>query len=187
MYGRNFRVFPIERVLADLDDMYYRKKIRFVFIADDNMVLNPQRVIELCDAIIARGYRNLNLSVQADCRTIAANEEMVRKMGQAGFKFIFLGIENTSADNLKLINKENTIAQTDRALEHCRRYGIFVIAGLIVGLPDDDDDSIRRMYEYFLTLYSGIPPYIQIITPYPKTRLRQELMEAGLITNDSLV
>ena len=185
MYGRRFRIFPIERVLADLDDIYYKRKTRVVFIADDNMVLNPQRVIELCDAIIARGYRNLNLTVQADCRSIADNEEMVRKMGQAGFKFIFLGIENASANNLELINKENTIEQTNRAIDYCRRYGLFVIAGLIVGLPDDDDESIRRTYEYFLTLYSGIPPYIQIITPYPKTQMRQELMEAGLITNDS--
>lgn len=185
MYGRRFRVFPIDRVLADLDDIYYKRKTRFVFIADDNMVLNPQRVIELCDAIIAHGYRNLQLSVQADCRSIAANEEMVRKMAQAGFTFIFLGIENASANNLELIHKENTIEQTNRALEYCRRYGLFVIAGLIVGLPNDDDESIRRTFEYFLTLYSGIPPYIQIITPYPKTRMRQELMEAGLITNDS--
>jgi radical SAM superfamily enzyme YgiQ (UPF0313 family) len=185
MYGRSFRVFPIERVLADLDDIYYKRNVRFVFFADDNMVLNPQRVIELCDAIIARGYRNLQLSVQADCRSIAANEEMVRKMSQAGFKFIFLGIENASANNLELIHKENTIEQTNRALEYCRRHGLFVIAGLIVGLPGDDNESIRRTYEYFLTLYSGIPPYIQIITPYPKTRMRQELFEAGLITNES--
>jgi len=185
MYGRRFRVFPIERVLADLDDIYYKRKVRFVFISDDNMVLNPQRVIELCDAIIARGYKNLNLSVQADCRSIAANEEMVRKMRQAGFKFMFLGIENTSIKNLKLINKGNIIEQTDRAIDYCRRYDIFVIAGLIVGFPDDDDESIRQTYEYFLTLYSGIPPYIQIITPYPKTQMRQELMEAGLVTNES--
>ena len=67
MYGRAFRTFPIERVLADLDDIYYKRKTRWAFVADDNLVLDPQRVIEICDAIIARQYKNLHLVVQADC------------------------------------------------------------------------------------------------------------------------
>lgn len=76
MYGRSFRTYPIERVLADLDDIYYKRKTRWVFIVDDNMVLNPKRVIALCDAIIARKYKKLNLVVQADCISMAQNEEM---------------------------------------------------------------------------------------------------------------
>ena len=57
MYGRSFRTYPIKRVLADLDDIYYKRMARLVFIVDDNMVLNPGRVIALCDAIIARNYK----------------------------------------------------------------------------------------------------------------------------------
>ena len=52
MYGRTFRTFPIERVLADLDDIYYNRKSHWAFVADDNLVLDPERVIEICDAII---------------------------------------------------------------------------------------------------------------------------------------
>ena len=57
MYGRTFRTYPISRVLADIDDIYYNRKTRYIFITDDNMVLKPARVIELCDAIIARKYQ----------------------------------------------------------------------------------------------------------------------------------
>lgn len=185
MYGRSFRVFPIDRVLEDLDDIYHNRNTRFVFVTDDNMVLNPKRAIELCNAIKARGYRGLNLTVQADCRSIAANEEMVRAMGEAGFRMIFLGIENVSEKNLTFMNKGNIIADTRRAIDLCHRHGIMVIAGLIFGLPDDDDETIKRNYEYFLSLYDGIPPYLQIITPYPKTRMHKEMMKAGLITNPS--
>ena len=59
MYGRTFRTYPISRVLDDIDDIYYNRKVRSIFITDDNMVLNPRRVIELCDAIIAKGYKNI--------------------------------------------------------------------------------------------------------------------------------
>jgi hypothetical protein len=46
------------------------------------MVLSPERVMELCNAIIARRYRTCNLVVQADSVTMARNEEMVRTHGR---------------------------------------------------------------------------------------------------------
>ena len=109
MYGRTFRTFPIERVLEDLDDIYYNRKTRWIFVIDDNMVLDPGRVIKLCDAIIARNYRNLHLVVQADCISMSRNEEMVRKMAQAGFRVVFLGIENVSKQNLAAAHKGNIV------------------------------------------------------------------------------
>ena len=69
MYGRTFRPFPTERVLADIDDIYFKRKTRWIFVSDDNLVLEPDRVVELCDAIAARNYRNLSFVVQADCIT----------------------------------------------------------------------------------------------------------------------
>jgi anaerobic magnesium-protoporphyrin IX monomethyl ester cyclase len=49
MYGRSYRTYPIERILADLDDIYFNRKTRLIFITDDNMVLNPKWVMNLCD------------------------------------------------------------------------------------------------------------------------------------------
>jgi radical SAM superfamily enzyme YgiQ (UPF0313 family) len=90
MYGRTFRPFPQERVLTDIEDIYFKRKSRWIFVADDNLVLEPDRVMALCDAIIARKFRNLNFVAQCDCITMSRNEDMVRKMAQAGFKTIFL-------------------------------------------------------------------------------------------------
>ncbi len=182
MYGRSFRTFPISRVLEDLDDIYYNKKTRWAFITDDNMVLNPKRVIQLCDAIIARGYRKLNLVVQADCISMAQNEEMVKKMAEAGFRSVFLGIENGSKKNLSVAGKGDIVAASRKAIDLCHRYGMMVIGGLIFGFPDDDADSIRENYEFFKNIKADAA-YCQIITPYPKTGMREQLINDGLVTN----
>jgi len=182
MYGRSFRTYPIERVLADLDDIYYKRKSRWAFIVDDNMVLNPKRVIALCDAIIARKYKKLNLVVQADCISMAQNEEMVSKMARAGFKSVFLGIENASKKNLESAGKGNIVNASRKAVEICHRYNIMVIGGLIFGFPDDDEESIIENYE-FLKAIQADGAYCQILTPYPKTGMRQNLIDAGLVTN----
>jgi len=182
MYGRSFRTYPIERVLADLDDIYYKHKTRWVFIVDDNMVLNPKRVIELCDAIIAESYKKLNFVVQADCISMAQNEDMVSKMAQAGFKSVFLGIENASKKNLESAGKGNIVNASRKAVEICHKYDIMVIGGLIFGFPEDDEESIIENYQFLKTIDAD-GSYCQILTPYPKTGMRQNLIDEGLVTN----
>ncbi len=182
MYGRTFRTYPIDRVLADLDAIYHTCKARWVFVTDDNMVLNPARVIELCDAIIARNYKNLNLVVQADCTSMAGNETMVAKMAEAGFRSVFLGIENGSARNLSTAGKGDIVAASRKAIENCHKYGMMVIGGLIFGFPDDDQASIRQNYEFFQEIAADAS-YCQILTPYPQTGMRDYLLAEGLVVN----
>jgi radical SAM superfamily enzyme YgiQ (UPF0313 family) len=182
MYGRSYRTFPIERILADLDEIYFNRRTRLIFITDDNMVLNPKWVMSLCDAIIGRRYRNLRLVVQADCISVARNEVMVAKMAEAGFRVLFLGIESVSSHNLRAIDKADIEKEARRAVETCHRHGIMVIGGLIFGLPDDDEEAIRKNYQFFSSLEADVS-YFQILTPYPKTRLRESLIAEGLVTN----
>jgi radical SAM superfamily enzyme YgiQ (UPF0313 family) len=182
MYGRSFRTFPIERVLADLDEIYYKCKARWVFVVDDNLVLDPERVMKLCDAIIARKYRKLQIVVQADCVSISQNEEMVRKMSRAGIKTMFLGIENVSKKNLAEARKGNIVEASRKAVELCHKYDIMVVAGLISGFPNDDEAAIVENYA-FLKSIEADSAYCQILTPYPRTVMRQHLIEQGLVTN----
>ena len=182
MYGRSYRTYPIERILADLDDIYFNKKTRLVFITDDNMVLNPKWVTALCDAIIAKKYDHLRLIVQADCISMARNEAMVAKMAEAGFQGVFLGIENVSSQNLKTMEKGDLVQAARQAVGNCHRHGMMVIGGLIFGLPDDDEAALEKNYQ-FLNELEADASYCQILTPYPKTRLREHLLDEGLVTN----
>ena len=184
MYGRSFRTYPISRVLADIDDIYYKRKTKWIFITDDNMVLNPSRVIELCDAIIAKKYKGLNLFVQADCVSMATNEAMVAKMAEAGFRSVFLGIENGSLKNLNSAGKGDIVSYSRKAIDNCHRYGMMVIGGLIFGFAEDDAESIKENYEFFKDIGADAS-YCQILTPYPKTVMREQLLEQGLVTNET--
>jgi len=182
MYGRTFRTFSTERVLSDLDDIYYRRKTRWVFIADDNLVLNPKRVIALCDRIIEKRYGNLSLVAQADCISMAKNEDMVRKMALAGFRSIFLGIENVSKENLETVEKGDIVSASKKAIANCHKYGMMVVGGLIFGFPNDDEEAIIRNYQFLNELEAdGVS--CQILTPYPKTKIREYLIKEGLVVN----
>ncbi|MEE4355767.1 MAG: radical SAM protein [Desulfococcaceae bacterium] len=184
MYGKNFRTYPMERVLGDLDDIYHKRKSRWVFIADDNLVLNPKRLIRLCDAIIKKKYKGLCIVAQADSISISRNEEMVKKMAKAGFVSLFLGIENVSAKNLETANKGNIVAASRKAVKLCHKYGIMVIGGLVLGFPDDDENALIENFAFFNSLKVDAT-YCQILTPYPKTAIREMLIRKGLVENVS--
>ncbi len=182
MYGRSFRKYSVETVLRNIDYIYYKNKARWAFIVDDNVVLDPNHVIKLCDEIIKRKYKKLKIIVQCDSTMMAKREDMVEKMSQAGVRIVFLGIENGSKKNLEKMNKGNIVELSKKAVANCKKHGIAITGGLISGLPDDDEQSIKENFEFAAGL--DIEAFLcQIITPYPKTKMRDDLLQAGLVTN----
>jgi len=181
MYGTSFRAYGIDRVIADIEGMYQRG-VRHILIVDDNITLDVPRLGDICDAIAALKRRDLQFVIQASSAGIARDPTLPRRMAAAGITQVFLGIENGDEHNLALTKKGKIVGVTQTAVPRLIDEGIIVAGGLITGFPDDDAAAIRRNYEYFHAM--GIHTVLdQIITPYPNTEMRQELLAAGLVTN----
>jgi radical SAM superfamily enzyme YgiQ (UPF0313 family) len=181
MYGRSFRLFPLDRVLADIQDAYSRGA-RHIFCTDDNITLDMDRFEKLCEGVIALNLKDLMFTTQASPIGFANRPDIAKKMVKAGFVSIFLGIENGSTKNLRTMHKPNTLETIQRGVEALQKEGIIVIAGIINGLPDDDPESMRENYQFIKKM--GITSVMdQIMTPYPKTPLRGEMIEAGRVAN----
>lgn len=147
MYGTSFRTFPLERVLADIEDAYSRGA-RHIFCTDDNITLDMERFEALCDGIIGLKLKNLIFTTQASPIGFAQHPAIAKKMVKAGFVSIFLGIENASSKSLKLLRKPNTLQLIQKGVEALQREDIVVIGGIINGLPHDDADTIRENYQF---------------------------------------
>src|SRR5678815_985171 len=63
MRGRNFHRFPLERVLEDIADARARGA-RSIFFVDDNITIDVPRFERLCQAIISRGFNDVDYIVQ---------------------------------------------------------------------------------------------------------------------------
>ena len=114
MRGRNFHTYSFERVLADIRDARDHGA-RSLFIVDDNITLNVRRFEALCRAIIDAGLNDLEYTVQAMTSAIANHgERLARLMREAGFRYVFLGIENILEEDLRFLRAES---QEPRARE----------------------------------------------------------------------
>jgi radical SAM superfamily enzyme YgiQ (UPF0313 family) len=112
-------------------------------------------------------------------------------MRRAGFRYVFLGIENILEPDLQFLQaRAKNVVRTDgevtnatiAAIERLHDSGMYVVGGLIVGNPGDTRESIeanlafaRRWVDY---------PYIQHPTPYPRTPMTKEFRDRGLIVNE---
>ena len=190
MRGRNFHTYSFERVIADIRDAHDHGA-RTIFLVDDNITLNIRRFEALCHAIIEAGLNHLDYFVQAMTSAIADHgETLAPLMRQAGFRYVFLGIENilegdlqflrASAKNTEHKNGNKAGNATLRAIDYLHRNKMLVVGGLIVGNPEDTVESIRANLEFARRYVDW--PYIQHPTPYPRTPMTQDFRQRGLIT-----
>ena len=192
MRGRNFHRYGFERVIADLRDARAHGA-RAVFIVDDNITLDVKRFEALCHAIVEAGLDDLEYMVQAMTSAMAAaGETLAPLMRRAGFRYVFLGIENVLDADLEFLrarakNKERgagTGNATLRAVEAVRRNGMYVVGGLILGNPQDTPEAVEANLAFARRHVDW--PYIQHPTPYPGTPMTRELRERGLVINEKL-
>jgi len=194
MRGRNFFTYSFDRVLADIRDARDHGA-RTIFLVDDNITLNVRRFEALCKAIIAAGLHKLDYFVQAMTSAIANHgETLAPLMRRAGFRYVFLGIENilegdleflrASAKNTERTNGQNTGNATLKAIDYLHRNQMYVVGGLIVGSPGDTRESIEANLEFARRYVDW--PYIQHPTPYPRTPMTKDFRDQGLIMNEQL-
>jgi len=190
MRGRNFHRFSIPRVIDDIADARARGA-RAIFLVDDNITLDVPRFEELCRAIIAAGHHDIDFIAQAMTASIAAHgDRLAGLMRRAGFRYIFLGIENVIEEDLAFLNarSKNSRHKSGRrtntaveAVEALHRRGMLVVGGLIVGNPDDRRESIATNLEFARRYVDW--PYIQHPTPYPGTPMTADFDRRNLIVS----
>ena len=194
MRGRNFHTYNFDRVLTDIRDARAHGA-RAIFLVDDNITLNVRRFEGLCRAIIAAGLNDLDYTVQAMTSAIANHgETLAPLMRQAGFRYVFLGIENILEEDLEFLragakNRRRGDGTSGgnasvTAIEYLHRNKMYVVGGLIVGNPQDTRESIEANLD-FVRRYVDVP-YIQHPTPYPRTPMTKTFRDQGLIINERL-
>jgi anaerobic magnesium-protoporphyrin IX monomethyl ester cyclase len=194
MRGRNFHVWPIARVIDDIRDAHARGA-RAIFLVDDNITLNVKRFAELCRAIIDAGLTDIHYIVQGMTSAIAsAGDDLASLMRRAGFRYVFLGIENivehdlaflrATAKNAERREGKTVGSATTHAIDLLHRHGLAVVGGLIVGNPDDTPATVDANLRFARKYVDW--PYIQHPTPYPGTPMTEDFRRRGLIVNENV-
>ena len=120
--------------------------------------------------------------VQLSAAGIARNPDIAVEMDRANFRYAFVGFESMIPAALKGVHKPTDPEINRKAAAVLRKNNIAIIAGCVVGYPEDTVESVKYNFRMIKKLKPDMI-YAQYLTPYPKTAIREELLQAGLIEN----
>jgi len=174
-----------EEVLKEVKEILHLHNNADVYIGiiDPNFSGNTKITEELCDKLIEfRSQSNCEFTFFACARVdvLGKNENLVKKMINAGIELINLGIETPNTTHLKLMQKKTTKELQERAVKNVLANGGKVYATFVVGLPYQTEKDIWECFEHAKRLKIDYL-YFGIFTPLPGTKLHNEIVTNGLL------
>ena len=152
--------------------------IRDIYFVDDTFNVTNQRVHAICDEILRRG---LELSWTVRMRVNGVDRPLIEKMMRAGCGRFQFGVEQGTDEGLRRLRKGVTTAEVERTFRMCRELGASTVAYFMIGTPTERTRlDVLRTIRYAMRLDPDFV-MINILTPFPGTRLFDEGVEAGVL------
>lgn len=185
MFGRRPRTKTPEQIGAELDALR-AGGASSAFFVDDNLIGNRKLAKELLRFLVDYQRRHdypFEFGTEASLN-LADDAEMLELFRQAGFAWVFLGIETPDVDSLKAAGKvQNTRTDLLEAVRRIYAHGIDVYSGFIVGFDNDTPAAFDRQYRFIVD--AGIQvSMVGLLTAMPRTPLYERLERAGRLRHD---
>jgi len=175
-FGTNrYRMRKPKAVAAEIDHLHRTYGIKTYKIIDEMFVLNERHVIGLCDELITRNY---DLNIWAYARVDTVKPHMLKKLRQAGIRWLALGIESGSEHVRDGAEKSFSQAEIVDIVRLIQQAGISVIGNFIFGLPDDDLDTMRETLKLAAELNCEFANFYSAMA-YPGSPLYRMAVEKG--------
>jgi hopanoid C-3 methylase len=152
----------------------------YVFVLDDNFLVNKKRILALCEELETRKIKKFWMT-QGRCDFVADNPEIMKRLADNGLVGLLSGYESNDEDSLKALRKKSSWDKNIRANDIMADLGIFS-TGIFMVRPDWTEEQFDGLYEYINSLTVGIP-LITILTPLPGTQLYRSKKDQ-LLTHD---
>ncbi len=177
--GHRFRARSAENVVDEIEWLVGDFNAKHIAFSDDTFTLSRRRVEAICNEIKRRG---IDIEWSCSSRVDTINEDMLKKMKEAGCSAIYYGVESASEKILNFYRKRIDFEKVKRAVELTKKYDIMVICSFIIGAPMEKKEDMKATLKFALKLN---PDYAQfsILTPYPGTEIYEEAEKKGWILN----
>lgn len=181
LYGRRPRYKSPQQIEAELDMLVAAGVPGAIYFVDDNFIGNRKAARILLPHLIewqrSRGY-----PVEFACEAtlnIAQQRDILEMMREANFATVFCGIETPEPEALGAMHKKHNLGQPIlEAVQVLNRYGLEVVAGIILGLDTDTHRTADNILAFIEQ--SHIPMLtINMLYALPRTPLYRRLEREG--------
>jgi radical SAM superfamily enzyme YgiQ (UPF0313 family) len=152
----------------------------FIGFLDDNSWEDFEWVerlyLKIKDAMIKKNYQ-----IFARSDLIIRKPYLIEKWREIGLKAVLVGFESFKDEDLNKLNKKSTVSKNTEAARILKANHVDIIGYFMVD-PSYSEEDFRRLIEY-VHLLDIDQPIFSILTPFPGTRLYEEVKDR-IITNN---
>lgn len=168
-----------EFIFRDEKDGRCKKFVGNIAFIDDNFAIDRNHALAVCKALkkyqkdnnfIIGWYTQVNIDIGFD-------EDLLEAMADSNCLHVFVGVESVDPDILRKMNKQmNQPKRYAEAVGKIQKHGIRVIASIIIGEDGTTWESTKAL-KSFLDENNLFHVLVNILTPYPGTKIRDEFVE----------
>lgn len=166
-----------EKLIANLEHAR-RHDAREVVLLDPT--LNQRRDFPEFLTVLAEHNRERQFTYFGELRAEGITPAIARQLHEANFTEVEIGLQSVDPAAQELMDRKNNLRAFERGVRSMMDAGLQVKVDLIIGLPGDTVDSIRRGIDYLQAseLYSSVQVFN--LSVLPGTAFRQEAALLGL-------
>jgi radical SAM superfamily enzyme YgiQ (UPF0313 family) len=175
--GKSFYTQLTDDALAEID----RLPGKHLYFLDDHLLGNQK-----FSASLFEGMKGMNRVFQGASTVDAIlRGDLIEKAADAGLRSLFVGFETLNNNNLIQSNKKQNLGKDyAKAIRRLHDLGIMINGSFVFGMDEDDKDVFKRTVDWGVEMGITTSTY-HIMTPYPGTKLYQDMKNAGRIITDN--
>ena len=177
----------IDRSLDEYENLINNYGVKEIF--DDSGVWYRGREARMfAQGIIDRGLHKKGCYFGINTRFEYLDEETIKLMGQANFRFILLGYEAADNETLMRLNKGYQLEHVDNCLKWMTKYGMHPHLTIMVGYYWQTKEQLdQTVGEVKRLMFSGLARTLQVTlcTPLDYTPYHKECQMAGVLLTDN--
>lgn len=182
MYGKGYRTRSPKFIVEELNLLQNKFNVNSIYFQDLEFCLDKKRIMEICNMIIEN---SIILEWGCTTRVTSVDEELLKKMKEAGCRFIAYGLETADEEVLNNLNKGITLEKVRDAVRITKNTGIKTVLTYMVGLPKDSKEAQDKSFETCKEIGPDIIGDGVVCIPYPDTPIYNKGRELGIINDDS--
>lgn len=168
-----WRARSADNVVREIE-LHYSNGWRAFRFNDDNFLVSQERAAKICERIAP-----LNIAFRIFARAESLNDNICRKLKEAGCEHISVGVESLSPRMLSLMGKASTVERIKSGLQAAKKAGISTRGFFICGFPGETDETLDESVDSLedIALDEAI---VYPCIPYPGTPLYTERDKYGI-------
>lgn len=170
---KTWRARSPEDIVREMATLKKDYGVNVVLFTDDYPTPDRQRWERLLDLLIEKDL-GMQILMETRAADIIRDEDILHKYKKAGIIHIYVGTEATNQESLDYIKKDLSIEESKKALSLLRGVGIITETSMILGFPEETEDSIARTLELAMEFNPDFAHFLAI-APWPYADIYNEL------------